>query len=297
MRIRYGYRRITVLLRREGGHINAKRVYRLYKEMGLHDEAIKAFEHVLVEGKVVQHQITIPEGLTAEQRDMQAWVQRLFTWRKANRTIHEGQLMQYAPQQGCYVFFRYDAGRTVMVVLNKNSKPVDLALDRFTERLRGGERARDVYTLDSRVRGHSDYDKDWRNYDPRIEAQDAVAFTGSAYTGQILKRTPAMMEHNVRFNQEADSLNFSMLGPDARPGTEEFDLFVKEVAREMTVKAGQKCTAIRRAFVPEQSRPFDPFLMLVEFGPCELHETEWGFGPHPHKGFETITYQSDADGA
>ena len=46
----------------------------------------------------------------------------------------------------------------------------------------------------------------------------------------------------------------------------------------------------RRAFVPEQSRPFDPFLMLVQFGPCELHETEWGFGPHPHKGFETITY-------
>ena len=84
------------------------------------------------------------EGLTAEQRGMQAWVQRLFTWRKANRTIHEGQLMQYAPQQGCYVFFRYDAGRTVMVVLNKNTKAVDLALDRFTERLRGGERARDV---------------------------------------------------------------------------------------------------------------------------------------------------------
>ena len=83
-----------------------------------------------------------------------------------------------------------------------------------------------------------------------LTAQDSVAFTGSAYTGQLLKKTPAMMEHNVRFNQEADSLNFSMLGPDAGPGTEEFDLFVKEVAREMTVKAGQKCTAIRRTFVP-----------------------------------------------
>jgi oxepin-CoA hydrolase/3-oxo-5,6-dehydrosuberyl-CoA semialdehyde dehydrogenase len=58
------------------------------------------------------------------------------------------------------------------------------------------------------------------------------------------------MENNVRFNQEADSLNYSMLGPDARPGTPEFDLFVKEVVREMTVKAGQKCTAIRRTFVP-----------------------------------------------
>jgi oxepin-CoA hydrolase/3-oxo-5,6-dehydrosuberyl-CoA semialdehyde dehydrogenase len=86
-----------------------------------------------------------------------------------------------------------------------------------------------------------------------LTCQDAVAFTGSAWTGQLLKKTPAMMEHNVRYNQEADSLNFSMLGPDARPGSEEFDLFVKEVAREMTVKAGQKCTAIRRTFVP---RPF-----------------------------------------
>jgi glycosidase len=83
-------------------------------------------------------------GLSAEQRDMQDWVKRLFTWRKANRTIHEGALMQYAPLQGCYVFFRFDAERTVMVVLNKNARPVELALERFTERLRGGERARDV---------------------------------------------------------------------------------------------------------------------------------------------------------
>ena len=60
-----------------------------------------------------------------------------------------------------------------------------------------------------------------------------------------------MAEHNVRFNQEADSLNYSMLGPDAAPGTEEFDLFIEEVVKEMTVKAGQKCTAIRRTLVPE----------------------------------------------
>lgn len=81
--------------------------------------------------------------------------------------------------------------------------------------------------------------------------QDAVAFTGSAQTGLMLKGTEAIARNNVRFNQEADSLNYSMLGPDATPGTEEFDLFVKEVAREMTVKAGQKCTAIRRTFVPD----------------------------------------------
>lgn len=83
-----------------------------------------------------------------------------------------------------------------------------------------------------------------------LREQDSVAFTGSAWTGRKLRETPAILEHNVRFNMEADSLNFSMLGPDAVPGTPEFDLFVKEVAREMTVKAGQKCTAIRRTFVP-----------------------------------------------
>ena len=69
-------------------------------------------------------------------------------------------------------------------------------------------------------------------------------------TGQKLKRIRAIIEQRVRFNMEADSLNYSMLGPDAAPGTPEFDLFVKEVVREMTVKAGQKCTAIRRTLVP-----------------------------------------------
>ncbi len=80
--------------------------------------------------------------------------------------------------------------------------------------------------------------------------QDAVTFTGSAATGRKLKAHPRIIAESVRFNLEADSLNFSMLGPEAAPGTEEFDLFVKEVAREMTVKAGQKCTAIRRTLAP-----------------------------------------------
>lgn len=84
-----------------------------------------------------------------------------------------------------------------------------------------------------------------------LTCQDAVALTGSAATGRKLKTLPSIVENAVRFNMEADSLNFSMLGPDAAPGTEEFDLFIKEVAREMTVKAGQKCTAIRRTLVPE----------------------------------------------
>jgi oxepin-CoA hydrolase / 3-oxo-5,6-dehydrosuberyl-CoA semialdehyde dehydrogenase len=83
-----------------------------------------------------------------------------------------------------------------------------------------------------------------------VISQDVVTFTGSAATGRKLKVHPRLIAESVRFNMEADSLNFSMLGPDAAPGTEEFDLFVKEVVREMTAKAGQKCTAIRRTLAP-----------------------------------------------
>lgn len=84
-----------------------------------------------------------------------------------------------------------------------------------------------------------------------LDCQDVVTFTGSAKTGRMLKTHHAITENSVRFNMEADSLNFSMLAPDATPGTDEFDLFVKEVVREMTSKAGQKCTAIRRTIVPD----------------------------------------------
>ncbi len=83
-------------------------------------------------------------GLTAEQRDMQDWTRRLFNWRKGERLIHDGALMQYAPVDGVYVFFRYDAGRTVMVALNKTAKPVELRLARFTERVAPGARAHNV---------------------------------------------------------------------------------------------------------------------------------------------------------
>jgi len=83
-----------------------------------------------------------------------------------------------------------------------------------------------------------------------VTGQDVVTFTGSAATGQKLRVHPAVIAHSTRFTMEADSLNSCILGPDAVSGTPEFDLFVKEVAREMTAKAGQKCTAIRRAFVP-----------------------------------------------
>jgi len=83
-----------------------------------------------------------------------------------------------------------------------------------------------------------------------VTGQDAVTFTGSAWTGRKLKSHPTIVANSVRFTMEADSLNASILGPDAVAGTPEFDLFVKEVAREMTAKAGQKCTAIRRVIAP-----------------------------------------------
>lgn len=82
-----------------------------------------------------------------------------------------------------------------------------------------------------------------------VGAQDVVTFTGSAATGRKLRAHPNLIENATRFTMEADSLNCAVLGSDAGPGTPEFDLFVREVAREMTAKAGQKCTAIRRAIV------------------------------------------------
>ena len=84
-----------------------------------------------------------------------------------------------------------------------------------------------------------------------IKTGDSVTFTGSATTGKMLKSHPNLIENSVSFNMEADSLNCAILGQDAVPGTPEFDLFVKEVRREMTTKCGQKCTAIRRIIVPE----------------------------------------------
>lgn len=85
-----------------------------------------------------------------------------------------------------------------------------------------------------------------------LTLQDVVTFTGSAATGRKLRSHPRIVADSIRFNMEADSLNFCMLGPNDEPGTEEFDLFIKEVAREMTLKAGQRCTAIRRVIVPER---------------------------------------------
>jgi oxepin-CoA hydrolase/3-oxo-5,6-dehydrosuberyl-CoA semialdehyde dehydrogenase len=84
-----------------------------------------------------------------------------------------------------------------------------------------------------------------------VTSQDVVTFTGSASTGLMLKSHPKILGESVPFNMEADSLNCIVLGEDVNPGKPEWDIFIKEVRKEMTVKAGQKCTAIRRIFVPE----------------------------------------------
>src|SRR6266436_7617129 len=83
-----------------------------------------------------------------------------------------------------------------------------------------------------------------------LTCQDVVSFTGSAATALKLRHHPVVSANSVRFTSETDSLNSSVLGPDAGAGTPELELFVREVVREMTVKAGQKCTAVRKAIVP-----------------------------------------------
>ncbi len=84
-----------------------------------------------------------------------------------------------------------------------------------------------------------------------VDSEDVVTFTGSAHTGKMLKSMPQFSERSVPFNLEADSLNATILGKHAVPGTVEFDLFIKETTKEITVKAGQKCTAVRRIIVPD----------------------------------------------
>ena len=83
----------------------------------------------------------------------------------------------------------------------------------------------------------------------RLDGADMVTFTGSADTAALLRVQPNLVRHSVPFNAEADSLNCAILAPDVASGDQEFDLFVEEVAREMTVKAGQKCTADRKSVV------------------------------------------------
>lgn len=114
-----------------------------------------------------------------------------------------------------------------------------------------------------------------------LGAQDAVAFTGSAATALHLRANPNLLTNSTRFASEQDSLNASVLGPDAVHGTPEFDLFIKEVQREMTAKAGQKCTAIRRIMVPDAQTDaviaaLTSRLAQTNIGDPRLAETQMG---------------------
>lgn len=114
-----------------------------------------------------------------------------------------------------------------------------------------------------------------------VESQDVVTFTGSASTGRMLKANTSIINEAVPFNMEADSLNASILGEDAVPGTQEFDLFISQARSEMTVKAGQKCTAIRRMIVPEKllddvQNALGKALDKVSIGNPELKEVRMG---------------------
>ncbi|GJD48756.1 Bifunctional protein PaaZ [Methylobacterium crusticola] len=115
-----------------------------------------------------------------------------------------------------------------------------------------------------------------------LTCQDVVSFTGSAETAQILQRHPVVAREAVRFVAERDSLNAAILGPGAEPGSPEFDLFVAEVAREMTVKAGQKCTAIRRALAPRPRVPAVIEAIGARLGQVRIGDparAEVGMGP------------------
>ena len=84
-----------------------------------------------------------------------------------------------------------------------------------------------------------------------VTSQDVVTFTGSASTGLLLKSNAKILSESVPFNMEADSLNCIVMGEEVEPGVPEWDIFIKEIRKEMTLKAGQRCTGIRRIFVPE----------------------------------------------
>ena len=115
----------------------------------------------------------------------------------------------------------------------------------------------------------------------RLGAQDVVSFTGSAQTALGLRSNPHILKNSIPFVAEQDSLNASVLGPDAGVGTPEFDLFIKEVVKEMTTKAGQKCTAIRRIMAPVETidaaiEAIDAKLAKIRIGHPSLEDTDMG---------------------
>jgi len=136
-----------------------------------------------------------------------------------------------------------------------------------------------------------------------LNEQDSVTFTGSASTGRKLKVHPSLVAHAVPFNMEADSLNCAILGQTVEPGDLEFALFIKEVVREMTVKAGQKCTAIRRVIVPQNKleavlEAFKQELSQVTLGDPSRPEVRMGplVGATQRQDVQSVLEQLKAQG-
>lgn len=131
-----------------------------------------------------------------------------------------------------------------------------------------------------------------------MTGQDVLSFTGSAATSQALRDHPVVSRQAVRFIAERDSLNAAVLGTDAVPGTPEFDLFIKEVSREMSVKAGQKCTAIRRIIVPRALEPEVIFALsaqLAKFTPADPRQEDTRMGPLASVGQRESVQQAIAE--
>jgi 3,4-dehydroadipyl-CoA semialdehyde dehydrogenase len=115
----------------------------------------------------------------------------------------------------------------------------------------------------------------------RLASQDVLAFTGSGETAMKLRSARNIIEHSVRVNVEADSLNAAVLGPDVQPRSDMYELFLKDVVRDMTQKAGQKCTAIRRILVPEEVASavrddLAELLGVIHVGDPKLEDTRMG---------------------
>ena len=126
-----------------------------------------------------------------------------------------------------------------------------------------------------------------------VTTGDTVTFTGSAATGKKLQALPHIIDRSVTFNLEADSLNASVLGPDVEPGMPEFDIFVKEVQREITTKAGQKCTAVRRIIVPEDKIDAVQEALISRFAENQHWRPSYGRSTH---GIISLQHSSGAPG-
>ncbi|HEY2546157.1 MAG TPA: 3,4-dehydroadipyl-CoA semialdehyde dehydrogenase [Candidatus Acidoferrum sp.] len=127
-----------------------------------------------------------------------------------------------------------------------------------------------------------------------VTETDIVSFTGSADTAARIRSNPNVLRRSVRVNIEADSINSTILGPDAGPGTDLFDLLVKEVVREMTLKAGQKCTAIRRVLVPRQHAKALGDALVARLGSMKVgnpRNAEVRVGPVVNKAQQTACFE------